>query len=67
MPKERAVNFLKRTNEQQKKRIVYIVDDVLLICEDCITDKERSRLRKEHALVAEDAKAYEDNFCQILC
>ncbi len=46
-----------------KKPIVYIVDDVLLVCEDCITDKERIHLKKEHALVAEDAKGYEDNFC----
>ena len=46
-----------------KKSIVYIIDDVLLVRDDCITDKERSHLRKEHTLVAEATKAYEDDFC----
>lgn len=45
------------------KPVVYIVDDVLLVCPECITDKERRHLKKEHALVAEEAKAYEENFC----
>jgi hypothetical protein len=53
----------KNQNMSNKKFIVYILDDVLLVCADCITDKERIRLRKEHTLVAEEAKAYEDNFC----
>ena len=44
-----------------KKSIVYI-DDVLLVCDDCITNKERNHLRKEHTLVAEATKAYKTTF-----
>ena len=46
-----------------KKPIIYRLDDVLLVCEDCILDEERNRSKKEHTLIAEDARAYQDNFC----